>query len=139
MSLNKTLDRFFDEIRREARRNQAFADRLDVVLRAHVSRRDLVEGEGETEADGTEAGADEVNGAPASLALNPVGLMQREGEDALAAALAAADRASLIALIEEHNLDPSGEAGGLDREALAAHVLAHARRRAERDKKLFDY
>ena len=52
MSLNKTLDRFFDEIRREARRNQAFADRLDAVMRAHVSRRDVaVEAEDEDEED----------------------------------------------------------------------------------------
>ena len=35
MSLNKTLDRLFDEIRREAKRNPAFADRLDAVLQLH--------------------------------------------------------------------------------------------------------
>src|SRR5262245_12904840 len=43
MSLNKTLDRLFDEIRREAKRNPDFADRLDAVLRAHVSRRDVAD------------------------------------------------------------------------------------------------
>ena len=37
MSLNKTLDRLFDEIRREAKRNPDFADRLDAVLRVHDS------------------------------------------------------------------------------------------------------
>ena len=41
MSLNKTLDRLFDEIRREAKRNPDFADRLDAVLRLHDSRRDV--------------------------------------------------------------------------------------------------
>ena len=41
MSLNKTLDRLFDEIRREAKRNPDFADRLDAVLRVHDSRRDV--------------------------------------------------------------------------------------------------
>ena len=41
MSLNKTLDRLFDEIRREAKRNPEFADRLDAVLRLHDSRRDV--------------------------------------------------------------------------------------------------
>ncbi|HRO03119.1 MAG TPA: hypothetical protein PLS69_05900, partial [Terricaulis sp.] len=41
MSLNKTLDRLFDEIRREAKRNPAFADRLDAVLRLHESRREV--------------------------------------------------------------------------------------------------
>jgi len=41
MSLNKTLDRLFDEIRREAKRNPDFADRLDAVLRIHESRREV--------------------------------------------------------------------------------------------------
>ena len=44
MSLNKTLDRLFDEIRREAKRNPDFADRLDAVLRLHESRRDVADG-----------------------------------------------------------------------------------------------
>src|SRR5512134_368472 len=43
MSLNKTLDRLFDEIRREAKRNPDFADRLDAVLRLHDSRRDVAD------------------------------------------------------------------------------------------------
>jgi hypothetical protein len=43
MSLNKTLDRLFDEIRREAKRNPDFADRLDAVLRLHESRRDVAD------------------------------------------------------------------------------------------------
>ena len=43
MSLNKTLDRLFDEIRREAKRNPDFANRLDAVLRLHDSRRDVPE------------------------------------------------------------------------------------------------
>jgi hypothetical protein len=43
MSLNKTLDRLFDEIRREAKRNPEFADRLDAVLRLHDSRRDVAD------------------------------------------------------------------------------------------------
>ena len=44
MSLNKTLDRLFDEIRREAKRNPDFANRLDAVLQLHDSRRDVPEG-----------------------------------------------------------------------------------------------
>ena len=43
MSLNRTLDRLFDEIRREAKRNPDFADRLDAVLQRHESRRDVPE------------------------------------------------------------------------------------------------
>jgi len=144
MSLNKTLDRLFDEIRREARRNPDFADRLDGVLRAHVSRRDVAEDalDAADEAK-AQAPAEVVEKSPeivvAAPALNPVGLYQREGADALAAALADQDRDALTALIAEHNLDPTGEAGDLDRDALAAHVIAQAQRRVERDRKLFDY
>lgn len=146
MSLNKTLDRLFDEIRREARRNPDFADRLDSVLRAHSSRRDVAEEAAEAIAqEAAPALAPEPASKPADAivvaapALNPVGLYQREGAEALAAALADQDREALAALIAEHNLDPTGEAGGLDRDALAAHVVAQAARRVERDKKLFDY
>jgi hypothetical protein len=162
MSLNKTLDRLFDEIRREAKRNPDFANRLDAVLRLHESRRDVPEGVVEevaanalpSAAQGaqrkrrtgppassrpTSALASEtpvVNEAPA---LNPVGLYKRAGEDALTEALAALDGASLKALIVEHNLDPAGETGAMDEAELAAHVIAQAKRRAARDEKMFDY
>jgi hypothetical protein len=141
MSLNKTLDRLFDEIRREARRNQAFADRLDGVMRAHVSRRD-VSAEDAAEEAAAEAAEEAIIEAAedgADLDLNPVGFIQREGEDALELALIDIDRESLLALVAEHNLDPAGEAVELDHDALVAHVVIHAKRRAERDKKLFDY
>src|SRR6185369_15572950 len=59
MSLNKTLDRLFDEIRREAKRNPDFADRLDAVLRLHDSRRDVgdevIESVARDESDSAEA------------------------------------------------------------------------------------
>ncbi len=143
MSLNRTLGRLFAEVRREARRNPAFANRLEAALHAHVSRRRLgaaPEPELRTESTSPRACASSAVEAPAALgAINPVGVVQREGEAALAEALACADRESLVALLFEHNLDPAGEAGGLDRDSLAAHILAQARRRAERDKKLFDY
>jgi hypothetical protein len=179
MSLNKTLDRLFDEIRREARRNAGFADRLDAVLRAHDSKRDVDEalieevqapnsspasGGSPERSEGKGVSPPEPSGplthpaprpagkgakraatptAPApsltSPSFNPVGFFQREGADALAATLETHDRAALIALIAEHNLDPGEETTDLDRDALAAHVLAQAKRRAERDSKLFDY
>lgn len=153
MSLNKTLDRLFDEIRREARRNKAFADRIDSALRAHVSRRDvdpasLTEAE-EEQAAATASAAPQpapaakptakTNGGGVARTLNPVGLFQREGEEALAEALAPHALPALKELVREHNLDPSGEAAEMDREALAAHIVVQAKRRAERDKKLFDY
>ncbi|MDX2276001.1 MAG: hypothetical protein NW206_11185 [Hyphomonadaceae bacterium] len=166
MSLNKTLDRLFDEIRREAKRNPDFADRLDAVLRLHESRRDVPDevveevasspasgGSVAREAhdDGGVSAAPSVGSADTGAVkpvktprrmlelLNPVGLYKREGEEALATTLAKTNLETLRALIAEHNLDPSGETGALDRDALAAHVVAQAKRRAERDEKLFDY
>jgi hypothetical protein len=172
MSLNKTLDRLFDEIRREAKRNPDFANRLDAVLQLHDSRRDVpdeviediataaaspasdaaVGASASAEAGGRKRKAaaaapvvpsapqpPEPEAPPIGPMLNPVGFFRREGADALAAALEGQDLIALRALVAEHNLDPSGEAADLDRNALAAHVLAQAQRRAERDEKLFDY
>ncbi|MGE0828897.1 MAG: hypothetical protein AB7O04_06035 [Hyphomonadaceae bacterium] len=157
MSLNKTLDRLFDEIRKEARRNPDFANRLDAVLRSHASRRDvpddaLIEAE-ETQVESPPKAAEEkprpedkIEKAPQAAApnlnlpgINPVGLLQKAGEDALEEALISQNRDALLALIAEHNLDPVGEVQKLDREALQAHVVAQAKRRIERDKKMFDY
>ena len=158
MSLNKTLDRLFDEIRREAKRNPAFADRLDAVLQLHETRRDVadevIESVARDEAETLPPPAGAVSdakrttkgsvkptphAAEQSAQFNPVGLYKRGGEDALASALKERELPALRALVIEHNLDPSGETEGLDRDALAAHVIAQAKRRAERDDKMFDY
>ena len=149
MSLNKTLDRLFDEIRREAKRNPEFADRLDAVLRLHDSRRDVGdeliqeaarEAEAEAPAPAKPARKSKAAAAqPAPPLLNPVGIYKRSGEEALATALSTQELPALRALVAEHNLDPSGETEALDREALAAHVVVQAKRRAERDEKMFDY
>jgi hypothetical protein len=148
MSLNKTLDRLFDEIRREAKRNPDFADRLDAVLRLHDSRRDVADGVVE------EVARDEapvvIPAAPqppaeigppvgSAVDLNPAGLYKRKGEDALTEALVALDLGALRALVAEHNLDPSGVAGDLDAAELVTHIVAQAKKRAERDDKMFDY
>ena len=159
MSLNKTLDRLFDEIRREAKRNPEFADRLDAVLRLHDSRRDV--GEEVMEEVAREEAPDAASASPSAPAqtpakpaakksrtnaaqpppplLNPVGIYKRSGEEALSAALSTQELPALRALVAEHNLDPSGETEALDRDALAAHVVVQAKRRAERDEKMFDY
>jgi hypothetical protein len=147
MSLNKTLDRLFDEIRREAKRNPDFADRLDAVLRLHDSRRDVPDQVIEEAASRPPAAAakpakrphSEAAPVPEAPPLNPAGLFNREGEAALTAALSNLDEAQLRALVAEHNLDPADETGAMDRDALAQHVLGQARRRAERDDKMFDY
>jgi hypothetical protein len=169
MSLNKSLDRLFDEIRREAKRNPDFADRLDGVFRAHSSRRDVADEVIEDVAIGgtvsppaSEGGANEVSGGgksakrraapPQSAAptappqageqkasINPAGLFKKEGEAALVSALADQDLISLRTLVAEHNLDPSGVTPSLTRDELAAHIVAQAKKRAERDEKMFDY
>jgi len=154
MSLNKTLDRLFDEIRREAKRNPDFADRLDAVLRLHGSRRDVSE-DALADVATAEGGAppqsaitapapsprraDTQTKPAAPPALNPAGLYKRAGEDALTEALAALDLAALRALVVEHNLDPGGVTGAMPQDELAAHIIAQAKRRAERDDKMFDY
>jgi hypothetical protein len=164
MSLNKTLDRLFDEIRREAKRNPDFADRMDAVLRLHESRRDVPDevvedvatttgapSEAPKPAQERQAGAAAAptgagakakktpSAAPETPALNPAGLYKREGEEALASALAAQKLGALRAIVAEHNLDPGGVTQVLTRDELAAHIVAQAKRRAERDDKMFDY
>lgn len=169
MSLNKTLDRLFDEIRREAKRNPDFADRLDAVLRLHDSRRDVPDEvveeiatpapaapskaapKGKTAAKAEPPAAEVVLPATAATPaakdestvdapeLNPVGVYQRDGEAALVAALEDLGLPALQAMIAEHNLDPSGATADFDRDGLCAHVLAQAKRRSERDAKMFDY
>jgi hypothetical protein len=153
MSLNKTLDRLFDEIRREAKRNPEFADRLDAVLRLHESRREVSEETVQQVAAGAPASSKPKKDAPTANAsrtpsppaaapappLNPAGMYKRDGEDALVTALGGLDLGSLRALVAEHNLDPGGLTGALTRDELATHVVAQAKKRAERDEKMFDY
>lgn len=146
MSLNKTLDRLFDEVRREAKRNPEFANRLDAVLQRHESRRDVPEdvladvAPEEPVKAKTKAAKPVASPAPKSApALNPAGVYKKDGEDALTAALVALDAASLFALVAEHNLDPADETPGMDEAELVAHIVAQAKRRAERDEKMFDY
>ena len=163
MSLNKTLDRLFDEIRREAKRNPEFADRLDAALQRHESRRDVpdeafedVADENSPPASAERRGGKSANrratlpqsAAPAThpqageqkaSALNPAGLYKREGEAALVAALASQKLSALRALVAEHNLDPGGVTPSLTRDELAAHIVDQAKRRSERDEKMFDY
>jgi len=169
MSLNKTLDRLFDEIRREAKRNPEFADRLDAVLQRHESRRDLPEevledvakensspasGGGPSAARGGGKSASRRAAPPQSSTptappqageqqkapdINPAGIFRKSGEEGLAAALASHDLSALRALVAEHNLDPSGVTPSLTRDELAAHIVSQAKRRAERDEKMFDY
>jgi hypothetical protein len=165
MSLNKTLDRLFDEIRREAKRNPDFANRLDAVLRLHDSRRDVPDevvddiahamqisspasaaGGDPGSSSGEPAGesppsarAGAKKRAKAPPAINPAGVYKKQGEAGLTKALAGQDLSALRALVAEHNLDPGGITSSLTRAELAAHIVTQAKKRAERDEKMFDY
>ena len=139
MSLNKSLNRLFDEIRREAKRNPEFADRLDAIFRVHESARDVAE---ETVEAARAEPADEGERAPSDLRspdLNPVAFFTREGADALKVALTQFTKPALEHLVSEHNLDPAGAATDLPKPALVDHIIAQAQKRVERDRKLFDY
>lgn len=151
MSLNKTLDRLFDEIRREAKRNPEFADRLDAVLQRHDSRRDVADEVLQdvvadepapvvaAPAKSKKAKPTAPDPAVAAPEINPAGVFRKDGEAGLSAALADQDLGALRALVAEHNLDPSGVTPSLTRDELAAHIVSQAKRRAERDEKMFDY
>lgn len=56
------------------------------------------------------------------------------------ARLAAFDATELRIVIQKHHLDPAHTLKGkASKKTLAAHILAAARKRAERDTKLFEY
>lgn len=140
MSLNKSLNRLFDEIRREAKRNPDFADRLDAIFRVHESARDVADDVVDAaRADAVEAPVAAPEPAAPREELNPVAFFTREGADALKVALTKFTKPALEDLLAEHNLDPAGAAAGLPKPALVDHIIAQAQKRVERDRKLFDY
>lgn len=144
MSLSRTIDRLARAIRVEAKRNPEFARRLEEIFAAHAARapeRDAPpQPEIAAEPPHEPPPASKPAAAPAPR-LNPVAIVSRQGADALQQALQSPEmtETALRALVAEHNLDPAGETGALGREALADHILAQAKRRVERDRKLFDY
>lgn len=143
MSLNKSLNRLFDEIRREVKRNPDFANRLDAIFQAHDSNRDVPDDLVEAERAAPEAEAI-VAEAPAKPAadtpdLNPVAFFTREGAEGLKSALGKFSKPALESLVSEHNLDPAGATAGFAKPALVDHIIVQAQKRVERDRKMFDY
>lgn len=64
----------------------------------------------------------------------------RKDAAAFEARLAKFDAKALKALIAQHHLDPANTLKGKGtKKALAAHILEAARKRAERDARLFEY
>jgi len=144
MSLNKSLNRLFDEIRREARRNREFADRLDAIFRVHESARQVADevveaARAEAEKPAPVVAVETPPAPELGDELNPVAFFTRQGADALKVALTGFTKPALEHLVSEHNLDPAGATSGLAKPALVEHIIAQAQKRVERDKKLFDY
>lgn len=133
--LTKKLRRFFNEVRREARRNPSFAAKLEAALDA--TRPDdaialLPE-------DAAAFDAPEEAASDPAMELNPVAIARREGAEGLRATIQGMPETALRGLIAEHNLDPAGETGRLRRDALVDHIVAQASKRIARDTKLFEY
>lgn len=134
-SLSKKLRRLFTEVRREAKRNPVFAARLESALDTaaadFASRMDSVANDSGED--------DDFLGQETTIDVNPVAIAQRVGADGLLAELDGLPETALRGLIAEHNLDPAEETGGLQRPALADHIVRQAMKRIERDRRLFEY
>ncbi len=157
MSLNQALNEILRAIREEVAQNPRFKKRLEEALAAYQPQRRRARalspaGAAQrptptpTSAPAPAAPPPPVEPAPAPLppaaeTLNPIALFSRVGEEGLRAALAGPglSRAALAALVEEHNLDPAGTVAEAETPALIEQIVAQARKRVERDRRLFDY
>jgi hypothetical protein len=146
MSLNRALTELFKVVREEAAGNPAFALKLEEALSVYRPSKALKQAAkarlkpmpvapGPAPAPVEPAEQEE----PAAPGINPISIYTSQGEAALRTALAEPSREALAALVEEHNLDPAGEADGADRDGLIEQIVSQARKRVERDSKLFDY
>ncbi len=156
MSLNRALAELFKVVREEAATNPGFALKLEEALsvyrpskalkqaaRAKVQPRPpeakpLVEPVVAAQPQPVEIEPAEPEPI-AAPAINPVSIFSNQGEEALRSALAAPSREALVALVAEHNLDPAGQAEDADRDGLVEQIVTQAKKRVERDSKLFDY
>lgn len=87
------------------------------------------------------AGTKPVVSRPVKPLLNPIAFARREGVDGLRGELLSGeyDESTLRVLLEEHNLDPAGAARDEGFAELVERLTEQARRRLERDQKLFAY
>jgi hypothetical protein len=161
MSLQRALTELFKVIREEANTNPEFALKLEEALgtyrpskRAKQRAKERISPSAPTPRPvppppvetPIEVAATSQEGAtpPAGIVhgLNPVSVLTQDGEEALRAALGE-DRYSaetLAALAAEHNLNPAGAtADSADKGAWIEQIVAQAKKRVERDSKLFDY
>lgn len=146
MSLNRALAELFKVVREEAAGNPAFALKLEEALNVYRPSKALKQAAKArlkprpAASEPAPAPVEPVGQeAPAAPGINPISIYTNQGEAALRTALAGPSREALAALVEEHNLDPAGEADGADRDGLVEQIVAQAKKRVERDSKLFDY
>lgn len=127
MNLNRTLERLFRSVRAEAARNPAFAAELERALSEFRPRR---------------APARRVAPPPEPPKpppINPIAALRRDGAAGLRAALAPLSAPQLLALLAEHNLDPSGAGVSEAAPELVERLVKAAERRVARDQSLFAY
>jgi hypothetical protein len=142
MSLNRALAELFKVVREEAAGNPGFALKLEEALSVYRPSKALKQAaKARLRPKPPAPVPDEPVGQeePAAPGINPISIYTNQGEAALRTALAAPSREALAALVAEHNLDPAGEADGADRDGLVEQIVVQARKRVERDSKLFDY
>lgn len=121
--IDRALSNMFKIVTEEAAANPAFGRKLEDSLAKfgqELSERRLAERSVES--------------------FHPVIEYKSSGPEAFAARLMKFDAQALRAIIARHHLDPAGTLTGKSvKKVLAAHVLEAARKRVERDAKLFEY
>lgn len=151
MSLQRALTELFKVIREEANANPEFALKLEEALgtyrpskaakRAALKR--VSPGAPPKPVPRPVEGPPAPKGAPApTITLNPVSVLTQSGEEGLRSVLAedGYSAETLAALAAEHNLNPAGTtASSADKSAWIEQIVAQAKKRVERDSKLFDY
>lgn len=121
--IDKALAGVFKVVTEEAAANPAFGKRMEDVLAKYA--RDYAEKQLAERRIGD---------------FHPLLEFRKGAPEAFEARLMKFDGKELRAIIDRHHLDPAQTLKGrATKKALAAHILQAARKRAERDAKLFEY
>jgi hypothetical protein len=161
MSLQRALTELFKVIREEANTNPEFALKLEEALGTYRPSKRAKQRARERASPNTPRPMQPPRPAfeppsevpvtipeeappPAGIVhgLNPVSVLSQQGEDALRATLGddGYSAETLAAIASEHNLNPAGTtADSADKGAWIEQIVAQAKKRVERDSKLFDY
>jgi hypothetical protein len=121
--IDKALAGVFKVVTEEASANPAFGKRMEDVLAKFA--KDYAEKQAAERRIGD---------------FHPFIEFRKGTPEAFEAQLAKFDAKELRAIIQKHHLDPAQSLKGkAAKKALAAHILQAARKRSERDAKLFEY